>query len=210
AVFWKPVVLLQRASTPLAVFLEPVVFLESAPEPLAVFSSPEVLLASTCTPVAVLELPVVLLYSAWKPSAVLPLPLVLLKSENQPCAVLFDPVVLKLSASTFSAALLPLPRSSVGCFAWATGESTKHASTSRIVVNMVSRSFINLLSFDCLAFLFTKEFWPACCMKSTWPRQCRFTVETHNRPLIRHRYHRSVACDCAESTRLSTRRPFPI
>jgi hypothetical protein len=43
---------------------------------------------------------------------VLKLPSVLLKSENQPWAVLFDPVVLKLSALTFSAALLPLPRSS--------------------------------------------------------------------------------------------------
>ena len=68
--------------------------------------------------------------------AVLDKPVVLLKSENQPCAVLSDPVVFRLSACTFSAALFPLPRSSVGCFAWATGEAAKQASTSRIVANI--------------------------------------------------------------------------
>src|SRR5438094_525583 len=90
-------------------------------------------------------MPVVLVTSALVAVAVV----VLLKSENQPCAVLFDPVVLRLSASTFSAALLPLPRSSEGRLAWATGENAKHASTSRIVVNMVLRSFIKLVSFLC-------------------------------------------------------------
>src|SRR5439155_9305962 len=62
--------------------------------------------------------------------AVLDEPLVLLKSENQPCAVLFGPVVFKLSAWTFSAALLPLPRSSPfgGGAAWATGKSARQAS----------------------------------------------------------------------------------
>src|SRR6266567_3396205 len=61
------------------------------------------------------------------------MPMVLLESENQPCAVLFDPVVLKLSALTFSAALLPLPRSSpaeLGDFACTMGKSTKHATAS--------------------------------------------------------------------------------
>src|SRR5436309_2332653 len=142
---------------PVAVLLEPVVLPESALRPLATLLLPVVLLESAREPLAVLAPPVVLLRSAWKPSAVFDEPVVLLKSEDQPCAVLFDPVVLRLSASTFSAALLPLPRSSVGCFAWATGESTKHASTSRIVVNMVFRSFINLLSFDCLAFLLQRN-----------------------------------------------------
>ena len=61
-------------------------------------------------------------------------PVVLLKSENQPCAVLFGPVVLKLSAWTFSAALLPLPRSSpfAGGAAWATGKSARQASANRM------------------------------------------------------------------------------
>src|SRR5436309_1543823 len=98
---------------------------------------PVVLLKSAPKPVAVLLVPVVLLRSAWKPSAVFEKPLVLFESENQPCAVLSDPVVFRLSACTFSAALLPLPRSSVGCFACATGETAKQASTSRIVANIV-------------------------------------------------------------------------
>lgn len=75
-------------------------------------------------------------------------PLVSLKSENQPWAVLFDPVVLKLSALTFSAALLPLPRSSGrGGFAWATGESAKQASSRMIVVSILFRFFVNYFSF---------------------------------------------------------------
>src|SRR5881396_1018837 len=120
---------------------------------MAVFPLPVVLLKSALSPLAVLELPSVLLKSAWKPSAVLDEPVVLLKSENQPCAVLFDPVVLRLSASTFSAALLPLPRSSEGRLAWATGKTANQASTSRIVVNMVFRFFINLISFHCSGLL---------------------------------------------------------
>ena len=70
--------------------------------------------------------------------------------RNQPCAVLFIPVVPKLSASTFSAALLPLPRSSpsggvavgvgVGVgkgLASAMGDAVKQASASRTDVNMI-------------------------------------------------------------------------
>ena len=95
------------------------------------------------------ELPSVLLKSAWKPSAVFYEPLVLLESENQPCAVLFDPVVLKLSASTFSAALLPLPRSSEGRLACVTGAIPRQTTASRIAVNMVFRFFIKLVSFLC-------------------------------------------------------------
>src|SRR5882724_4967118 len=92
-------------------------------------------------------------------SAVFDEPLVLLKSENQPCAVLFDPVVLKLSASTFSAALLPLPRSSDCCLAWATGEIAKQQSTRRVVVNILFRFFINLVSSHCFGLPFTTGFW---------------------------------------------------
>ena len=78
-------------------------------------------------------------------------------SEDQPCAVLLDPVVLKLSASTFSAALLPLPRSSpsdgvavgvgvgVGAgLASAVGDAVKQASASRIDVNMIFGLFMNV------------------------------------------------------------------
>jgi hypothetical protein len=102
-----------------------------------------------------LEEPVMFLKSAWKPSAVLSLPVVLLKSENHPCAVLSDPVVLKLSAWTFSAALLPLPRSSGfgGGTAWATGASqtaTSAIRSGRIVVLHWINGFmdISLLSLD--------------------------------------------------------------
>src|SRR6266480_6580394 len=105
---------------------------------------PVVLLKSAPKPVAVLLVPVVLLRSAWKPSAVLDEPVVLLKSENQPCAVLSDPVVLILSAWTFSAALLPLPRSSDfdGGVAWATGASAEEASATTIAASTVIRFFI--------------------------------------------------------------------
>src|SRR5207244_7512238 len=98
--------------------------------PVAVLKLPVSLPERANVPLAVLEPPVVLPYSALNPSAVFPDPVVLLKSENQPCAVLFGPVVLKLSAWTFSAALLPLPRSSPfgGGAAWATGKSARQAS----------------------------------------------------------------------------------
>src|SRR5882724_951236 len=166
AVFSVPVVLLKSAPKPVAVLSSPLVLKVSAPEPAAVFSVPAVLLKSAKEPMAVLSLavlllksapkpvavlfvPVVLLRSAWKPSAVLDEPVVLLESENQPCAVLSDPVVAKLSASTFSAALLPLPRSSEARLACATGETAKQASMSRIAVNTVFRFFIKLVSFLC-------------------------------------------------------------
>jgi len=67
---------------------------------------------------------------------VLKLPVVLLNNEDQPCAVLSDPVVPALSASTFSAALLPLPRSSEGCFAWAAVTSAIQASAIMMMTKM--------------------------------------------------------------------------
>ena len=91
-----------------------------------------------------LKTPIVLLNSVLKPLAVLSLPAVLADSEFQPCAVLFGPVVAMLSASTFSAALLLLPRSSLegvglgrGLPAVAVGESAKQAIASRTDVNMM-------------------------------------------------------------------------
>src|SRR5215510_16058758 len=85
---------------------------------------------------AVLLSPTVFPLRACRPSAVLKLPAVLLNSEDQPCAVLSDPVVLGLSASTSSAALLPLPRSSEGGFAWATDASAIAASANAMTTKL--------------------------------------------------------------------------
>jgi len=59
AVFEKPVVLLERASVPVAVFLWPVVLERRAKAPVAVFSEPVVMESRASSPVAVFEKPVV-------------------------------------------------------------------------------------------------------------------------------------------------------
>ena len=112
AVLSLPDVLSLSALSPAAVFSMPSVLLWSARAPVAVFRQPAVLLKSENAPLAVLLMPLVLLRSDWKPVAVFLLPAVLLRSDWKPVAVLLTPLVRLISASTFSAAELPLPRSS--------------------------------------------------------------------------------------------------
>ena len=88
-----PVVLLRRASLPLAVLRDPLVLEKSANTPLAALSNPIVLDWSVEEPLAVLSKPLVLEKSARTPLAILAHPVVLEASARLPLAVLADPVV---------------------------------------------------------------------------------------------------------------------
>src|SRR5207248_6832248 len=74
AVFWLPVLLVNRAKAPVAVLKPPAVFKSRALAPVAVLLLAVVLLASALEPLAVLLEPTVLLASALAPIAVLFMP----------------------------------------------------------------------------------------------------------------------------------------
>src|SRR5262245_35171589 len=104
AVFFIPVVLSLRDSSPIAVLKLPLALLVSALSPTAVLLSP-LLPNSALFPAAVLRLPVELPWSALAPVAVLPSPVVVFSSAAVPNAVLADPPV--GPESTFMSALSP-------------------------------------------------------------------------------------------------------
>src|SRR5262245_46443507 len=104
AVFFIPVVLSLRDSSPIAVLKLPLALLVSALSPTAVLLSP-LLPNSVLFPAAVLRLPVELPWSALAPVAVLPLPVVVFSSAAVPNAVLAAPPI--GPESTFMSALSP-------------------------------------------------------------------------------------------------------